>query len=85
MKLARMAVDRPVTMYMFYVAVILLGAVSLRELSVDLLPDISYPRLSVITRPKRSRRSSLPPSSRPSAASPACAASNRCRRRASRS
>jgi HAE1 family hydrophobic/amphiphilic exporter-1 len=49
MKLARIAVDRPVTMYMFYVAVILLGAVSLRELSVDLLPDISYPRLSVIT------------------------------------
>jgi HAE1 family hydrophobic/amphiphilic exporter-1 len=49
MKLARIAVDRPVTMYMFYIAVILLGAVSLRELSVDLLPDISYPRLSVIT------------------------------------
>ena len=49
MRLARIAVDRPVTMYMFYFAVILLGAVSLRELSVDLLPDISYPRLSVIT------------------------------------
>lgn len=49
MKLAKLAVDRPVTMYMFYFAVILLGAVSLRELSVDLLPDISYPRLSVIT------------------------------------
>jgi hydrophobic/amphiphilic exporter-1 (mainly G- bacteria), HAE1 family len=49
MKLARLAVDRPVTMYMFYLAVILLGVVSLRELSVDLLPDISYPRLSVIT------------------------------------
>lgn len=49
MKLARLAVDRPVTMYMFYFAVILLGAVSLRELAVDLLPDISYPRLSVIT------------------------------------
>ena len=49
MKLARMAVDRPVTVYMFYFAVILLGVVSLRELSVDLLPDISYPRLSVIT------------------------------------
>ncbi|HSQ79005.1 MAG TPA: efflux RND transporter permease subunit, partial [Candidatus Bathyarchaeia archaeon] len=49
MKLAKLAVDRPVTMYMFYLAVILLGAVSLRELSVDLLPDISYPRLSVIT------------------------------------
>lgn len=49
MKLARIAVDRPVTMYMFYFAVILLGAVSLRELAVDLLPDISYPRLSVVT------------------------------------
>ncbi len=49
MKLARLAVDRPVTMYMFYFAVILLGVVSLRELAVDLLPDISYPRLSVVT------------------------------------
>jgi len=49
MKLARLAVDRPVTVYMFYFAIILLGIVSLRELSVDLLPDISYPRLSVIT------------------------------------
>jgi HAE1 family hydrophobic/amphiphilic exporter-1 len=49
MKLARIAVDRPVTMYMFYLAIILLGAISLRELAVDLLPDISYPRLSVIT------------------------------------
>jgi HAE1 family hydrophobic/amphiphilic exporter-1 len=48
-KLARLAVDRPVTVYMFYFAVILLGIVSLRELSVDLLPDISYPRISVIT------------------------------------
>jgi HAE1 family hydrophobic/amphiphilic exporter-1 len=48
-KLARLAVDRPVTVYMFYFAVILLGIVSFRELSVDLLPDISYPRISVIT------------------------------------
>jgi len=50
MKLARIAVDRPVTMYMFYIALVLLGIFSLRELSVDLLPNISYPRLSVITR-----------------------------------
>jgi HAE1 family hydrophobic/amphiphilic exporter-1 len=35
---------------MFYVAIVLLGFVSLRELSVDLLPDISYPRLSVVTQ-----------------------------------
>jgi HAE1 family hydrophobic/amphiphilic exporter-1 len=49
MKLARIAIDRPVTVYMFFLAVMLLGFVSLRELSVDLLPDISYPRLSVET------------------------------------
>jgi len=50
MRLARLAIDRPVTVYMFFVAVIILGVVSLRELSVDLLPDINYPRLSVLTR-----------------------------------
>jgi HAE1 family hydrophobic/amphiphilic exporter-1 len=50
MKLARLAINRPVTVYMFFLAVVLLGFVSLRELSVDLLPDINYPRLSVITR-----------------------------------
>ena len=50
MKLARLAIDRPVTVYMFFIAVILLGFVSLRELSVDLLPEINYPRLSVVTR-----------------------------------
>ncbi|MBM3311221.1 MAG: efflux RND transporter permease subunit [Candidatus Aminicenantes bacterium] len=50
MKLARLAIERPVTVTMFFVAVIILGFVSLRELSVDLLPDINYPRLSVVTR-----------------------------------
>jgi HAE1 family hydrophobic/amphiphilic exporter-1 len=50
MKIARLAVDRPVTTLMFYVAIVLLGYVSLRQLSVDLLPNISYPRLSVMTQ-----------------------------------
>ena len=49
MKLARFAVERPVTVSMFFLGVILLGFVSLRELSVDLLPDIRYPRLAVVT------------------------------------
>ena len=49
MKLSKAAIERPVTTSMFFIAVILLGFVSLRELSVDLLPDISYPRLSVVT------------------------------------
>ena len=50
MKLAKIAIERPVTTFMFYLAIVLLGFVSLRQLSVDLLPDISYPRLSVVTQ-----------------------------------
>ena len=49
MKLAKMAIERPVATLMCYIAVILLGFISLRQLSVDLLPEISYPRLSVVT------------------------------------
>jgi HAE1 family hydrophobic/amphiphilic exporter-1 len=50
MKIARLAIDRPVTTAMFYLAVLLLGFISLRQLSVDLLPNIAYPRLSVMTQ-----------------------------------
>ncbi len=50
MKIARLAIDRPVTTFMFYLAVVLLGFISLRQLSVDLLPNIAYPRLSVMTQ-----------------------------------
>lgn len=35
---------------MFFLAIVLLGFVSFRELSVDLFPDISYPRLIVVTK-----------------------------------
>ncbi len=50
MKLAELSIERPVSVLMFYLAVVLLGFISLRKLSVDLLPNITYPRLSVITR-----------------------------------
>ena len=50
MKITQLTIKRPVTTLMFFLAVVLLGFVSLRELSVDLLPDISYPRLSVVTQ-----------------------------------
>ena len=50
MKLTQITVKRPITTLMFFLAIILLGFVSLRELSVDLLPDVSYPRLSVVTQ-----------------------------------
>ena len=44
------AIHRPVTTAMIFLAVVLLGFVSLRQLRVELLPDIGYPRLSVVTR-----------------------------------
>ncbi|MCR4396329.1 MAG: efflux RND transporter permease subunit, partial [Candidatus Saccharicenans sp.] len=47
---ARFSIERPVTTLMFFIAIILLGVVSLSRLSIDLLPAISYPRLSVITQ-----------------------------------
>ncbi len=50
MKITQISVKRPVTSFMFFVAIVLLGFVSLRELSIDLLPDISYPKLSVVTQ-----------------------------------
>lgn len=50
MKLTQITVKRPVTTFMFFLAIVLLGFVSLRELSVDLLPDISFPRLSAVTQ-----------------------------------
>jgi len=50
MKLADFSIKRPVALLMFYIAIVILGFVSLRELSVDLLPNISYPRLSVMTQ-----------------------------------
>ncbi len=46
---ARFSIERPVTTLMFFAAIILLGIVSLSHLSIDLLPSISFPRLSVVT------------------------------------
>jgi HAE1 family hydrophobic/amphiphilic exporter-1 len=49
MKLIETAVRRPVATVMVFVGVVLLGIISLRNLSIDLLPDLSYPKLSVLT------------------------------------
>ncbi len=50
MFLPQIAIRRPVALLMFYLGVILFGFVSFRHLAVDLLPDISFPRLSIITQ-----------------------------------
>ncbi len=48
-KLVHVLPHRPVAVSMFYAAVVLLGVVSLPRLPVDLLPDLSYPKLTVWT------------------------------------
>ena len=49
MKITQIAIRRPVTVSMFVVAVILFGVVSLDRLALNLLPDISYPSLTIQT------------------------------------
>ncbi len=47
MNLARHSVRRPVLTTMVALIVVILGAISLQRLPIDLMPDISYPSLSV--------------------------------------
>ncbi len=49
MNFTRTAINRPVTVSMFCVAVGLFGFVSLNRLALNLLPDISYPSLTIQT------------------------------------
>ena len=49
MKLVEVAIKRPVTIWMFVLAVMLFGLVSLSRLAVNLLPDLSYPTLTIRT------------------------------------
>jgi len=49
MSLTHTAIHRPVTVFMFFLAIILFGVVSLGRLSLNLLPDISYPSLTIQT------------------------------------
>lgn len=49
MKLSKFSVERPVFTTMFMLIVTILGGVSLYRLPIDLMPEITYPTLSVIT------------------------------------
>ena len=48
-RLIEIATERRVTIVMFTVAIVLFGMVSLSRLKVNLLPDISYPTVTVRT------------------------------------
>lgn len=49
MKLVDTAVARPVTMWMFALGIMLFGLVAMGRLAVNLLPDLSYPTLTIRT------------------------------------
>jgi len=47
MSIPRLAIHRPVTMFMLSSVVVLLGAISLTRLPVDLMPDFAQPTITV--------------------------------------
>jgi HAE1 family hydrophobic/amphiphilic exporter-1 len=49
MNIVDIAVKRPVTIWMFTFAIILFGVVSLSRLAINLLPELSYPTLTIRT------------------------------------
>jgi len=49
MNIINTVVKRPVSVIMICLGVLLLGGISLSRLSVDLLPDLSYPKLTIRT------------------------------------
>ncbi|MGY0646140.1 MAG: efflux RND transporter permease subunit, partial [Paraglaciecola chathamensis] len=49
MNIVDIAVKRPVAVWMFTFAVVLFGMVSLSRLAINLLPELSYPTLTIRT------------------------------------
>lgn len=49
MGLSEFAVKRPVTTFMFFLAIVLIGGVSFFRLSIDMLPEIEFPSITVMT------------------------------------
>ena len=47
MSIPRLAIQRPVTMFMLSAVVVLLGAISVVRLPVDLMPDVTFPSITV--------------------------------------
>src|SRR5688572_9771931 len=47
MSIPRIAIHRPVTMFMISAVIVLLGAISLLRLPVDLMPDVTFPSITV--------------------------------------
>src|SRR4030042_7131542 len=50
MSLPKISVEKPVTTWMVFIAILLIGAISITKLPVELMPDISYKKITIITR-----------------------------------
>ncbi len=50
MSLTRTAVDRPIGTAIISLAILVLGVIAVDRLAVDLLPQVDFPRISVVTR-----------------------------------
>ena len=49
MNLSNLAVRRPITTSMFFLAILIFGSISLLRLPIDILPDITYPAITIYT------------------------------------
>ncbi len=49
MRIVHFSTRRPVTILVFCIAAVVFGVVAFRDLAVDLLPEITYPSVTVRT------------------------------------
>jgi len=49
MNLSNLAVRRPITTSMFFLALLIFGSIAFLRLPIDILPDITYPSITIIT------------------------------------
>jgi len=49
MFLSRFGIRRPLTVFMIFIGVIVLGLISLRSLKIDLFPEMNFPMVAIIT------------------------------------
>ena len=49
MNISKLSVNRPVFVFMVFIAILVLGVVSLSRIGLDLFPDINFPVVAVIT------------------------------------
>jgi HAE1 family hydrophobic/amphiphilic exporter-1 len=49
MNLSNLAVRRPITTTMFFLALLIFGSIAFLRLPIDILPDVTYPSVTIVT------------------------------------